>query len=255
MVPVTAELTDRWLPLDAGLNVRDVGGLPCSDGRTTRRRVLVRSGSLRGLTPSDVERLTAAGVRTVLDLRTVRELQADGPSPLARAGVPTVHAPLISDDRPALPEARTDSDAETALRQAYQGYVDQRGYSLVAAVRVVARADSGAVLVHCAAGKDRTGVTVGVALDAVGVERDAVLDDYTATNEVVRHVMTTLAVAAGYADEVEGMDMTRHYARAAALRSVLDRFDAEHGGAAGWLLAHGLRPDEFDGLRARLVDD
>ena len=51
-----------------------------------------------------------------------------------------------------------------------------------------------------------------------------------------------------------GMRAMSH-ARAAALRSVLDRFDAEHGGAAGWLLAHGLRPDEFDGLRARLVDD
>ena len=106
---------------------------------------------------------------------------------------------------------------------------------------------------HCAAGKDRTGVTVALLLDAVGVERSEVIADYVATNDVLAQVMTTLGTMYGYVNEVERADLSAHLARPAALNAVLERLDDEHGGAAGWLRGQGLDDVELAALRHRLV--
>jgi protein tyrosine/serine phosphatase len=166
-----------WISIGNAVNLRDTGGLACRDGATTRHRALLRSGTLRQLTAGDaVTLIEVCGVRTVLDLRTARELASEGPSALARAGLATVHLPLIRDDQLALPEAEDQADVTAALRRAYQSYLDERGHHIATAARLVA-ASAGATLVHCAAGKDRTGVTVALLLDAVGVERSEVIAD------------------------------------------------------------------------------
>ena len=244
-----------WLPIDGGLNLRDIGGLPCADGATTRHGVLLRSGWLRMLTADDVAALTTViGVETVIDLRTLREVAADCPSVLARAGVATVHLPLAREDQPALPETqqRAHVDPAAALEQAYLGYLGERGHHLVTAARVVAWS-AGATLLHCAAGKDRTGVTVAMLLDAVGVARAGVIADYTATNDVIEQIVRTLATAHGYTGEIESVDVTVHLARPAVLSAVLEQVDAEYGGAAEWLRWHGLTDGELAALRGRLV--
>ncbi len=243
-----------WLPLNSGLNLRDVGGLPCGDGGSTRYRTLLRSGSLRLLSAEDAEILTGMfGVHTVLDLRTARELSVDGPSALARAGAATVHLPLIREDRAALPESENETDPTAALHVVYQDYLDQRGHHLVTAARLVAWSEPESTLVHCAAGKDRTGVTIAVLLDAVGVDRAAVIADYAATNEVIEQILSTLATAHGYEHEIDKVDVSAHLARPAALRAVLERLDNEYGGAAGWLRHRGLGGPELTTLRRRLV--
>jgi protein-tyrosine phosphatase len=242
-----------WLSINGGLNLRDVGGLPCTNGGSTRHGVLLRSGSLRLLTADDAAALMAVlGVETVVDLRTAREVAADGPSVLARAGVATLHLPLVRDDQLALPEAQHDTDPAAALERAYRSYLGDRGHHLVAAARTVARS-AGATLVHCAAGKDRTGVTVAMLLSAVGVERAAVVADYTATNDVIEHIVRSLAEMYGYEREIEGVDMAAHLARPAVLSAVLEDLDDEYGGAAGWLRRHGLAEGELAALRRRLV--
>lgn len=244
----------RWnLRIDGALNLRDVGGLPCREGGSTRHDVLLRSGSLRLLTDDDAHVLmTVLDVGIVVDLRTARELAADGPSVLARAGVATIHLPLARDDRAALPGS-TDPDAPAAaLRRTYQDYLDERGHHIATAARLVAGSER-AVLLHCAAGKDRTGVTVAMLLDAVGVERSAVVADYTATNDVIEDVVRALAAEHGYTREIEGVDLEAHRARPAVLGDLLDGVDREHGGAAAWLRVHGLTDAELAALRRRLV--
>ena len=237
--------------MDNALNLRDVGGLACRGGGSTRHLVLLRSGSLRLLTPDDARvLLSVCGVGVVVDLRTAREVAADGPSVLARAGVATLHLPLMDDDGLALPEANGDPVA--ALRRAYQGYLDERGHHVATLARLVAGSTT-ATLVHCAAGKDRTGVAVAMLLDAVGVERAAVVADYTATNDVIEHVVRTLAATYGHTREIEGVDMAAHRARPAVLTELLERVDAEHGGAAEWLRRRGLTATDLAALRHRLV--
>jgi protein-tyrosine phosphatase len=173
---------DRWLALEGLDNVRDVGGLPLRDGGQTRPGVLLRSASLHYLTPGDVEHLVdVLGLKLVLDLRTGREVDRDGPTAVARAGVETVWLSFLAEDGEPLPEA---DDLDPMVHN-YLGYLSQRGENVVQAVRRLAAPDASPALVRCAAGKDRTGVLVALVLDAVGVQRSAVLADYMLSAEQV----------------------------------------------------------------------
>jgi protein-tyrosine phosphatase len=251
-VPGVVESLDRWLALEGLDNVRDVGGLPLRDGGHTRAGVLLRSASLHYVTPADVEHLVdAVGLRLVLDLRTRGEVDRDGPTAVARAGVETVWLSLIPEDGEALPWA--DEDIDPVLRT-YRGYLSQRGENVVAAVRRLATAD-GPALVHCAAGKDRTGVLVALVLDAIGVQRRAVLADYVLSAEHVPALFRRWNAESG---EPLPADFTPHLPRAEVMAAVLSRLDAEHGaggtgGAAGWLRANGLDDDSLERLRTRLT--
>jgi protein-tyrosine phosphatase len=244
---------DRWLALEGLDNVRDVGGLPLRDGGQTRPGVLLRSASLHYLTPGDVEHLVdVLGLKLVLDLRTGREVDRDGPTAMARAGVETVWLSFLAEDGEPLPEADDDLDP---MVHNYLGYLSQRGENVVQAVRRLAAPDAGPALVHCAAGKDRTGVLVALVLDAVGVQRSAVLADYMLSAEQVPAMFRRWTTAAG---EPMPADLTPHLPRVEVMATVLARLDAEHGigevgGAAGWLRANGLDVADLDRLRGRLT--
>ena len=257
----------RWIHFEGLDNVRDVGGLPLRDGGSTRPGVLLRSANLRAATPSDVRRLVEdLGLRLVIDLRTAREVDRDGPTAVAAAGVETVALTFLPDDGLAFPVADGTTDVDPLL-SAYLGYLDDRPDNVVAAVALLAGredaaavavtdADPGATLVHCAAGKDRTGVLVALVLDAVGVEREAVVADYALSAEQVEAMWRRWTTAAG--TEMPD-DLTPHLPRAEVMAALLARLDAEHGdgdgggGAAGWLRAHGLPDDALARLRRQLT--
>lgn len=258
---VTDSMVNRWLELEGLDNVRDVGGLPLRGGGTTAPGVLLRSATLRYVTPADVEHLVATfGLRLVLDLRTTREIEHDGPTALAAVGVRTVALSFIPEQGRPLPETGEDTDP---LLRGYLGYLTHRGENVVEAVRLLAAEDAGPALVHCAAGKDRTGVLVALVLDAVGVERDAVVADYALSAQQVEALFRRWTTAAG---EPMPADLTPHLPRAAVMAAVLSHLDAEHGcdmsaagaeagggGAAGWLRANGLDAAALHRLRARLT--
>lgn len=238
----------RTLPFEGVDNVRDVGGLPLSGGGTTRHGVLLRSGSLHFATPADVARLVEEfGLTLVLDLRTPREIDRDGPTPVAAAGVETVPLTFIGESREYLPEAGDDTDP---ILRNYLGYLGDHPANVAEAVRRLAAADAGPALVHCAAGKDRTGVLVALVLDVVGVARDAVVADYALSAENVEAMFRRWTTAAG---EEMPADLTPHKPRAEVMHAVLAHLDQEWGGAAGWLAANGLSQADLATLRQRLT--
>ncbi|MDT7710014.1 MAG: protein-tyrosine phosphatase [Pseudonocardiales bacterium] len=240
--------TERWLRLEGVDNVRDVGGLPLREGGTTRAGVLLRSASLQYLTPADVMRLVdEVGLRLVLDLRTPEEIERYGSTALTDAGVETVPLTLIGESRNYLPETGDDTDP---LLRNYLGYLADHPANVVAAVRRLAAADAGPALVHCAAGKDRTGTVVALVLDAVGVERDAVVADYALSSEQIEAMFRRWTTASG---DPMPEDLTPHHPRAEVMETVLARLDEQHGGAAGWLAANGLTDEELERLRERFT--
>lgn len=161
---------------------------------------------------------------------------------------------LPVDVEAALLDSESESAAIAALADVYQAFVELRGEHLVAVARLLTQSRTGSVLVHCAVGKDRTGVTVGVLLAAAGVERAAILNDYVATNEVVADVLTSLAAGSGRADWVSRIPLAARVAQPDALDAVMDWLDREYGGAAAWLQSKGFDKAELDLLRRRMVE-
>jgi protein-tyrosine phosphatase len=240
--------TVRILQLEGLDNARDVGDLPLRGGGVTRSGELLRSASLHYLTEADVAHLVDEfGLRLVLDLRTAREIDRDGPSPVAKAGVRTVALSFVPEDGRPLPETGDDTDP---LLRNYLGFLVDRTENVVEAVRLLGAPDAGPALVHCQAGKDRTGVLVALVLDAVGVERDAIVEDYALSAAQVEAMFQRWTTAEGVAMPE---DLTPHLPRAEVIAAVLDRLDTEHGGAEGWLRSNGLDEETLHRLRVRLT--
>ncbi|GAA1843563.1 tyrosine-protein phosphatase [Pseudonocardia ailaonensis] len=242
-------VTDRWLRFEGLSNIRDVGGLPLTDGGTVRPGVLLRSEALHHVTPADVDRLVQGlDLRLILDLRTTREIEEHGESELARVGVETVQYTFIPEAGRELPEIGEDFHPMVGH---YLGYLRDKGPNVVAAVRRIA-AGEGSVLVHCAAGKDRTGTLVALVLEAVGVERAAVVEDYALSATKIDDMFRRWTTAAGV-DMPPTEELDRHRPRAEAMAQVLQILDEQEGGATTWLRNNGLTDDELAALTARLT--
>ncbi|MBB4907777.1 tyrosine-protein phosphatase [Actinophytocola algeriensis] len=255
-----------WIELENAVNVRDLGGLPAGDGNRIRTGQLVRSDNLQDLSPSDVTRLVdEVGVTTVVDLRSTGEVTSEGPGPLkALASVAHVHLSLLPEfgemtdvakDALALNRERAlQRDPENVADAFYFGYLEDRPDSVVGALRAIASAP-GAALVHCAAGKDRTGVVVAMALSVAGVPRAEIVADYEATGERIVRILDRLRSSPTYAADIDNVPAHEHDPRPDIMRRFLDRLDSEYGGPLGWLGQHGFDRVDAERLRNKLVEE
>lgn len=248
---MTDLVPDRWLIFDGLVNARDVGGLRTVDGGRIRSGVLLRTESLEGLSPADVARLTGElGVVQVLDLRRDDELEAYGPGALHEAGVTVHRLSFIPETGRVLPELGEDTDP---LVGHYLAYLGDRADDVAEGIRRIGAVDEGATLVHCAAGKDRTGVLVALALSVAGVVREDVIADYALSATRIEALFRRWTTASGA--PMPGPDeLDRHRPRAAVMEGFLAELDRRHGGPAAWLGVHGLTEEELDRLRSRLVE-
>jgi protein-tyrosine phosphatase len=235
---------DRHLDWDGCLNVRDLGGLPTGDGRVTRRGAVVRADSLDRLTPGGWAALYAHGVRTVVDLREADE-RADGID--RPGGITVVTVPLDDNDDNDFWYRCIDDDIDgTPLY--YRPFLERKADRCVAAVRAVARAAPGGVVVHCGIGRDRTGLVSLLLLTLAGVTAEAVAADYALSGERLQRYF-----ADGRPDRGDPV-AERLAERGTTIEHVLDEllrgFDAE-----ARLTEAGLGADDLASVRARLADD
>lgn len=261
----------RWISLEGAVNARDVGGLPLADGSgTVVPRRLLRSDNLQDLTPRDVATLVDDhGLRAVIDLRTGAEVRLEGPGPLLR------ETRVVVEHRSLYPEAGVRTDAiqadtivpwqngdhgsdlpdETPTVRTYFGYLERRPDSIVAALRTIAEPpEDGAALIHCAAGKDRTGLVVALALEVAGADRDAIIADYALTSERIDAIVRRLASTPTYAQDMQTSDPQHHAARPESMARILELLEERHGSPTAWLAEHGFEDDAAAALRARLRD-
>jgi protein-tyrosine phosphatase len=253
-----------WIELDGAVNVRDLGCLATRNGGQTVRGRLLRGDNLQELSAADVARLVDdIGLTTVVDLRSTAERDAEGPAPLqAVQSVRHVHLPVLTEQGSATDMVAdallTREDADRSRYPAdrvtghYLGYLEDRPEQVVAAVRTIATSE-GPVLVHCAAGKDRTGVVVALALSAVGVQPDAIVADYAATGERTRALLDRLLRSPTYAGDISSKPQQEHAPRPGTMTAFLEQVDTRHGGAGQWLADHGFGEDGPGLLRAKLL--
>jgi protein-tyrosine phosphatase len=260
---------ERWIVLDGAVNVRDLGGLPTADGATTRFGRIVRADNLQGLSGGDVTRLVGElKLRHVVDLRSDAEVRMEGPGPLLR--IPEIgihHLSLFAEggrftdaeadtiDSRALPwQDPLDEAALAELRVTgyYYGYLRDRPDSVVSALRVLAK-DDGMALVHCAAGKDRTGVVSALALAVAGVTKDAIIADYAATGDRIELILARLRASDTYRSDLDGKPADSHLPRPEYMAQFFTTLENRFGGPLGWLDAHGWTERDTEAMRTRLL--
>lgn len=253
----------NWIELDGAVNVRDVGGLPTRFGDQVRPRRLIRSDNLQALSSRDVRMLVDEfGVTTVVDLRKGQELRLEGEGPMHAEPAVTILHHSIYPDAPAREgepdriswETVGDADHDNPWTAHYLTYLTMRPDSVLAALRAVAYAP-GAAIVHCAAGKDRTGTIVSLALQLADVTDEAIVADYAASGERVEAILAHLRRRDAYAMNLTHATVANQMTHAENMADLLAAIREIYGGAAGYLERHGWRPTDTDAMRRKLLAD
>jgi protein tyrosine/serine phosphatase len=238
----------RALAWDACLNVRDLGGIVTADGRRVRHGALIRSDQLCRLSDRGRTAFLEHGIRTVIDLRTPTEAAKD-PDPIWHEhGVDHVLVPQQSEQlwREFDPIAKTRAERDALA-------IDRCADQNAAMARTVARAAPGGVLIHCLAGKDRTGIAVALLLSLVGVSESDIAADY-ALSEAALAAERVAALAAAPDPEARARIERGYDSRAETMLATLAHLRSRHGGAEAYLARAGLSASDVQRIRERLID-
>jgi protein-tyrosine phosphatase len=250
------------------LNFRDPAWIADPEGTVLRPGVLFRSAQpLPAADARTVELLRGAGIGVVVDLRSGAEREPADWAAAEEAGIEVVEAAVDPSSRAARRELRT-LRTNADLGAFYLAMADSSPAAIATVVRAVA--DRGPVLVHCAAGKDRTGLMVALLLDLLGVPWDRIAADYARTADALPELFPALAArrhtaALNRQPPIEGGDTAGGDARgektlklaaplgqapAEAILAFLDGVRTRNGGAEAFLLTCGLSVADLDGFRA-----
>lgn len=245
---------ERALAVDGLLNVRDLGGLTASDGKRVRRGRVVRSDNLRGLTDDGLVALIRdVRPRLVVDLRTEQECAREGCGLAGVIDVRYVNVPLKP--KAALSPAQVAAGLATNLYDDYVLQIRDNGQQLVSALRLLADAGSLPAVIHCTAGKDRTGVLVALLLDLLGVERDQVVADYAETTSNMPAILARIQTSSFFrSNGLAAAPPWIFESDPATMRDFLAFMDAELGGTEHWALRSGLAPQALSRLRTDLLE-
>jgi protein tyrosine/serine phosphatase len=233
------------LAIDGLVNLRDLGGLRTASGATTLPGRLLRSESPHTLSESGLQALLDTGIGAVVDLRTTEERERR-PSPLAEAGVHTAHAPIFTDED-------EYQDHLTTADEVYCWWLRVRRTGVHAAMSAVADAPSAPVLVHCHAGKDRTGVVVALVLRLAGVGIDDIADDYAASGVQLAEMLARDRITAVERGMNEAVVERLFTVRREAMVLTMECVDSEHGGAESLMRSLGLTAAQIERLTTLML--
>jgi protein-tyrosine phosphatase len=180
----------RTLEFEGCVNFRDLGGYRTADGRTVAWRRLFRADGLNKLTDTDRNQLTGLGLTTVIDLRTLDEAEQRGSFPVDEVPVRYVSLPL-TDVLPAAEELPDWGEAAYVATR-YGSMVAEGGHVLTEAIDVLASADALPAVMHCSAGKDRTGVLSALVLAFLGVPDETIVEDYALSGAAMERLLERL---------------------------------------------------------------
>jgi protein-tyrosine phosphatase len=257
--------SERLIDVPGLRNLRDVGGFGTADGGRVREGLLFRAAGLGDLEAEGARRLAPLGLNTVIDLRSEPE-QRHWPDqrhdlPCRTVSLPTLPPFEDTSGNPTSgnPDAAADQadrtlgpaepgGADPGLREMYVFMAEVAGPPIAACVRQLLEPGALPALLHCAVGKDRTGVTVAVLLSALGVSEADVTADYLLSNTG----LDLLGEPLHYLDEY-GVDRVSHPVHPDLIALFLERTVDRHGGAAAFLREHGLTEAELRRLRELFI--
>jgi len=182
-------------------NFRDAGGLQTASGRSTKTGLLYRSGDLADASPGDLQALSELGIRTIVDMRTLQEVERH-PDRLPSAEVRYIQLPIKVSSHDDFGPFRQmishlfgkgrNRDYSGVMVDSYREYVSRFQSTFARLFRLILEPGSLPLLVHCTAGKDRTGVSISLVQRALGVPEDTVMNNYLESNRAALLLQQTL---------------------------------------------------------------
>ena len=241
-------------------NFRDCGGYPTTDGRQMRTRRLYRSGTPDGARGADLQLLHTLGLKTIVDLRASKEKKKVLP---VIAGARRIDLPLDPEPRtrekvqPLMTKRGSEGEVVEIFKQMYRTLADEAWPQARHLFQILLNANSYPVLIHCRAGKDRTGFICALVQRAVGVGREAVFQDYLKTNDhfvpLTPHMVRMIKILSLGRVQVENLRAAAS-AREEYLQAAFDQIDQRHDGLAAYLEKCGITACEIESLRGLLVE-
>lgn len=238
----------RHLALEGAVNFRDLGGYPAADGRRVRWRTLFRADGLSSLSERDRGVIRDLGVATVIDLRTTLEFEG-GRFPVDDVPVDLHHLPLLD----ALPDPEAFKLTPGILATQYQEIARDAAPQIGRVLTIVASRETHPVIIHCTAGKDRTGVLVAVLLGLLGVDDQTIIDDYALSAVAMANLRAKLIER--YPEGREMIEQADEMFSAAPdnIVQLLAVLRAEFGSFEAYAEDAGAGPDVVAALRQHLL--
>ncbi len=248
-------------------NSRDVGGLPLIGGGVTMDGILIRSDDLADLTTAGVSQLAASDVGTIVDFRTPIE-RAQRPNRLPDTQTIHHHAlPVTAGQQPTAPPTNPDGSLDMTqiskivsqiptVGQLYIEMINGSGAEFAKFIRYLASPqERPGLIVHCTAGKDRTGISTAMALTIADVEYDAIVENYHQSQANLAKGWTQIQnarlAAAGITNPPENVIDILEKSPKEAIEQALAYLD-DQGGVAGYLVKHGATEAQLASVRSRL---
>lgn len=246
------DMHKRRLQIKGTHNVRDIGGYRTEDGRSVVWKMVLRGDAIHNVDDEGREIFQSLKLSTSLDLREEDE-RIEAPDNLSEH-VRLVSIPIFTHNT-VKKTAVTDRRALSSLDEVYQYVVAERGAAVVAVLRKLAQPDSLPAIVHCTAGKDRTGIVIALLLASLGVPDDTIAADFAATSlfltEEFYQGITERAVNNGQNREQYTAMLS---CEPQLILNVLKQIRASHGDVKSYLVHHGMPTEDLDRLRLLLLE-
>ena len=244
---------ERHHPFEGCFNFRDIGGYPTENGQTVKWGKYFRAGRQDRMTSEDIARVADFQISTQIDLRTPLEVEEQGRGPMPELGADYHHIPVIPPGG-TVTLSRLVGDTGISGKR-YLGYLEFGPESWLKMFDIFANADQHPIIIHCTAGKDRTGVSTAFLLSVLGVNRELIEADYRLTNLDVERQVNFVEATVGLPEDMDRPSMM-HAAGVPeeAITDFLDGLQDKYGGALGYLREIGVSEDTMDRVRSAFLE-
>jgi len=241
---------ERLIALEGAHNVRDLGGYRTANGGLTRWRSILRGDALHRLSEADIETLLDNGLATVIDLRNAHEIAVEANPFTDHAQIRYHNTPLFSALAPV--EMMANAALSFDMGDRYCQAIDDCQPAIAEVLKTIADAPEGAVLFHCSAGKDRTGVISALLLANAGVDEATIVEDYALTATISGPLIARLRERAlGRGTPADLVDIVLA-SEPRSMRQALDHIARNYGSVRDYLVRLGFDEPTMARLRSRL---